>query len=162
MSGCVCVVCVVMDARWFGSEFSLVGTAGEARRWEDSIQPRHSDTTLIRTLYGRTHFHSHPPFITMASSPSNLDSLTAEHLDNLITRSLAEDVHTGDVTTESTIPIDSVSTASFLAKEDGILSGIEVATVVFRRVDPSLKVDWTKKDGEPVTKGTYFGTTHGR
>jgi len=77
--------------------------------------------------------------MSAAASPA-LDALTQKHLSDLITRALEEDVGSGDITTESTVPEDSVSRATFLAKDDGVLSGLTVADQVFATVDPELKV----------------------
>lgn len=46
----------------------------------------------------------------------------------------------GDVTSMATIPSDMEVEAHFLAKEDGIVAGIALGEMVFREVDPSLKV----------------------
>jgi hypothetical protein len=73
------------------------------------------------------------------TSPT-LDESTLTQLRDVITRALAEDVGSGDVTTESTVPADSISTATFLAKDDGVLSGLAAADEIFARVDDKLKV----------------------
>ncbi|KAK3040727.1 hypothetical protein RJ639_029249 [Escallonia herrerae] len=52
--------------------------------------------------------------------------------------------------------------AYFLAKEDGIVGGIAVAEMVFNEVDPALKVEWSKQDGDSVHKGLQFGKVHER
>ncbi|PIN25994.1 Quinolinate phosphoribosyl transferase [Handroanthus impetiginosus] len=52
--------------------------------------------------------------------------------------------------------------AHFLAKEDGIVAGIALAEMVFNEVDPSLKVEWYRKDGDSVNKGLQFGKVNGR
>lgn len=67
----------------------------------------------------------------------------------------------GDVTTLSTIGPNITGTARFLAKADGVLAGLCVAQTVFEAVDKSLKVDWSKNDGDAVTSGTHFGTVSG-
>lgn len=54
-----------------------------------------------------------------------------------------------------------MATARFLAKADGVLSGIEVAKKVFQAVDKSIKYTFTMKDGDEVKSGTYFGTATG-
>lgn len=46
----------------------------------------------------------------------------------------------GDVTSMATIPSDMEVEAHFLAKEDGIVAGIALGEMIFREVDPSLKV----------------------
>ncbi|OMP03939.1 hypothetical protein COLO4_10084 [Corchorus olitorius] len=50
--------------------------------------------------------------------------------------------------------------AHFLAKEDGIVAGIAVAEMVFQEVNPSLKVEWSRKDGDYVRKGLQFGRVY--
>jgi len=80
---------------------------------------------------------------------------------HLIEISLAEDVGSGDVTTCATIPIDATANAKFLAKQNGVLSGLAVSELVFHTVDKSLKVEWTHCDGDRITKGTQFGTVSG-
>ncbi|WJZ80480.1 hypothetical protein VitviT2T_000396 [Vitis vinifera] len=81
----------------------------------------------------------------------------------VIKLALAEDVgDQGDVTCMATIPDDMEVEAHFLAKEDGIVAGIALAEMVFNEVDPSLKVEWSQKDGDYVHKGLKFGKVHGR
>lgn len=84
-------------------------------------------------------------------------------LKGIIKLSLAEDAgNRGDVTCMATIPVDMEVEAHFLAKEDGILAGIALAEMVFNEVDPTLKVKWSRKDGDYVHKGLEFGKVHGR
>lgn len=82
----------------------------------------------------------------------------------IIVNALGEDIgYIGeDVTTNSTIDIHKVVSARFLAKADGVLAGLKVATMVFNTVDPQMTLEWSMKDGDAVKKGTYFGTVKGR
>jgi len=59
-------------------------------------------------------------------------------MDAAIEAALQEDLPNGDITSESVIPAGSRSEAYFLAKEDGILAGLPVASRVFERLDPSI------------------------
>ncbi|TYK28977.1 nicotinate-nucleotide pyrophosphorylase [Cucumis melo var. makuwa] len=52
--------------------------------------------------------------------------------------------------------------AFFLAKEDGIVAGIALADMVFQEVDPSIRVEWSKKDGDYIRKGLQFGKVSGK
>ncbi|KAG7558378.1 Quinolinate phosphoribosyl transferase N-terminal [Arabidopsis thaliana x Arabidopsis arenosa] len=80
----------------------------------------------------------------------------------VIKLALAEDAgHTGDVTCLATIPFDLEVEAYFLAKEDGIVAGIALADMIFEQVDPSLKIEWMRKDGDYVHKGLKFGKVSG-
>ena len=59
-------------------------------------------------------------------------------MDAAIDAALAEDMPNGDITSESVIPAGSRSEAYFLAKEDGVLAGLPVASRVFQKLDPSI------------------------
>ncbi|KAL2546032.1 Nicotinate-nucleotide pyrophosphorylase [carboxylating] [Forsythia ovata] len=84
-------------------------------------------------------------------------------LKGVIQLALSEDAgDRGDVTCKATIPVEMEVEAHFLAKEDGIVAGIALAEMVFSEVDPSLKVEWYRKDGDGVHKGLQFGKVHGR
>lgn len=50
-----------------------------------------------------------------------------EIIDTIIKNALNEDMPTGDITTDNLIPLDHKSKGKFIAKEKGVLSGIDVA-----------------------------------
>lgn len=74
-------------------------------------------------------------------------------LDQIILQSLSEDLGDGDHTTLATIPVDAQGRARLLAKEEGILCGVEVARQVFFAVDPELRMEVRKNDGEAIAPG---------
>ncbi|URN96000.1 MAG: carboxylating nicotinate-nucleotide diphosphorylase [Candidatus Pristimantibacillus lignocellulolyticus] len=77
-------------------------------------------------------------------------------LKQLIRSWLAEDIGSGDITTETTIPANSMSTAVIHMKEDGIIAGIPIARLVFEVVDESLTFKALVQDGDRVCKGTVI------
>ncbi|MFA5697661.1 MAG: carboxylating nicotinate-nucleotide diphosphorylase [Candidatus Izemoplasmatales bacterium] len=79
----------------------------------------------------------------------------------LIHRALEEDLPSGDITTDALFT-DEMATATFIAKEDGILSGIEVAKLTFLAVDPQVKFTVASHDGDIIKKGTKIATVSGR
>lgn len=80
--------------------------------------------------------------------------LTVDQLtDQLIDLSFAEDIGDGDHTTLCCIPEDAMGQSHLLIKEEGVLSGVEVAKEVFRRFDPTMKVDVKIGDGQHVRPG---------
>ncbi|WP_316738164.1 carboxylating nicotinate-nucleotide diphosphorylase [Pedobacter aquatilis] len=87
-----------------------------------------------------------------------------ELLSQFIKNALAEDVGDGDHTSLSTIPVNTQGKAKLIIKEDGILAGIELASLIFEEVDAELKVDTLLTDGTPVKVGdialTVSGSTH--
>lgn len=52
-------------------------------------------------------------------------------IEDIVRRALIEDIGSGDITTELTIPADSMSNGYIIAKENGIAAGIDVASLVF-------------------------------
>ena len=72
-------------------------------------------------------------------------------VDRLIETALEEDIGTGDITTACCIPVGSTAYGRFLAKEEGVVCGLDVARRVFLRVDPNTKFTARKKDGDRVS-----------
>ena len=81
--------------------------------------------------------------------------------DVIIEAALKEDMPQGDITSESIIPPDSESEAIVLAKEGGVLAGIDIAERVFRKVDPSVVFKKKLNDGRKFKKGMTLATLQG-
>lgn len=71
----------------------------------------------------------------------------------LIEAALAEDVDSGDVTTEAVIGGETPITAHWVAKQDGVVAGLTVAEAVFRRLDPAIDWQPAVADGAHVARG---------
>ncbi|MBQ6540260.1 MAG: carboxylating nicotinate-nucleotide diphosphorylase [Oscillospiraceae bacterium] len=82
-------------------------------------------------------------------------------LDDFLLSALKEDLGTGDITTNSCIPADAVSTGRFIAKDDGVVCGLDVLKRVFYLVDPAVKVDLKISDGDAVKKGDVIALIDG-
>jgi len=75
---------------------------------------------------------------------------------------LAEDIGRGDITTTSTVPQDARGFGRFLAKEDLVLCGLNVAEAVFFQLDPDIsEIETTYSDGDEINSGTVFATLKG-
>jgi len=83
------------------------------------------------------------------------------YLASLIERALAEDLGSGDVTSEATIPAESVSEAVMLAKQHLVLAGIEVSREVFLALDPTIQFMPFAKDGDIIHAGTELARLSG-
>lgn len=70
----------------------------------------------------------------------------------LIDLALAEDIGPGDVTSEYFIPKDREARGLIVAKDEGVIAGVEIAAEVFRRVDASISVKILLEDGSHVTQ----------
>lgn len=82
-------------------------------------------------------------------------------IDELLELSFAEDIGDGDHTTLSTIPAEAQGKSRLLIKEDGVLSGVEVARRVLHKIDPDLKMEVFIEDGTRVTSGDVAFTVEG-
>jgi nicotinate-nucleotide pyrophosphorylase (carboxylating) len=75
---------------------------------------------------------------------------------------LREDIGRGDITTQATVPPDVRGTGRFLAKEDLVVCGLEVAEAVFAHLDPETsEIENTFGEGDEVKAGTVFATLKG-
>ena len=75
---------------------------------------------------------------------------------------LAEDLGRGDITTQATVSEEARGVGRFLAKEDLIVCGIEIAEAVFLHLDAeSPELEPVFNDGDEVTAGTVFATQKG-
>ncbi len=75
---------------------------------------------------------------------------------------LEEDLGDGDHTSLSTIPAEAQNRAKLLVKEDGLVAGVELATLIFAQVDADLQVDVLIQDGTFIKKGDIVLTVAGR
>lgn len=82
-------------------------------------------------------------------------------VDAAIDAALREDAPDGDITSESVIPRDARSEAFFLAKEDGVLAGLDVAARVFARIDPDVIFIERFKDGSAFHQGDKLARVKG-
>ncbi|NOD98043.1 carboxylating nicotinate-nucleotide diphosphorylase [Ruegeria sp. HKCCD6228] len=83
-------------------------------------------------------------------------------LEPVIRAALMEDLGAyGDVTTRAVIPPSTTYTARLNAREDAVVSGMQVATIAFRLVDPTLEVEVLVKDGQSCRRGDTLMTIKG-
>ncbi|MGA7843027.1 MAG: carboxylating nicotinate-nucleotide diphosphorylase [Dehalococcoidales bacterium] len=85
-------------------------------------------------------------------------ALYENQLNTLIDLALEEDIGGGDITSESLIPADLRAKTTLLAKGDGVLAGIDLAKLVFIKVDPELKFKVLLKDGTVLHSGDIIAT----
>lgn len=85
-----------------------------------------------------------------------------EEIDRIIRQALIEDMPSGDITTEAIIPPEVRVRAVIMAKESGVLAGIEVARRVFELLDPSILFIKQKEDGQTFKAGEILAKLEGR
>jgi nicotinate-nucleotide pyrophosphorylase (carboxylating) len=73
---------------------------------------------------------------------------TLSPVDDLVKRALAEDIGSGDVTSELVVPKDKRGRARIDQKEPGVVAGLDVAEAVFREVDKKVQFMRLTSEGE--------------
>ena len=68
----------------------------------------------------------------------------------LIETALAEDIGSGDITTDNLVPRDKTGTAEIIAKQPLVLAGLDVAVQVFTTLDPDLEINTRCADGDQL------------
>lgn len=74
-------------------------------------------------------------------------------ISKLLDLGIEEDINTGDITTESIIPESMNATATMTAKQDGVISGLEIVKMVYDRFQDDVVFTPYFKDGDTVKKG---------
>lgn len=85
------------------------------------------------------------------------------YIDNIIKTALLEDINYLDCATDYLIDEEQENTARFLAKDDGILCGIDIALRVFELLQPQgFVAEVYKKDGDELQKGDIIAEIKGK
>ncbi len=79
--------------------------------------------------------------------------LTEENIQQFIATALQEDIGDGDHSSLASVPAEAQRRAKLLIKGAGMLAGVELATHIFRQVDPKLQVEVQIQDGQMVNYG---------
>src|SRR6056297_2324589 len=82
-----------------------------------------------------------------------MDEKTLKSAEQLFNMAFAEDIGDGDITTNNLIPPESNKTAILIAKEEGVIAGLPVAEMVFRKFDKNIEWKEILPDGSKVKPG---------
>ena len=88
--------------------------------------------------------------------------LSAETVQEIVRRALAEDIGTGDVTTNAVVDPDGSVQAPIVFRERGIVAGLDVAREVFSQLDAAAEVDAAAADGVQVGAGETAAVVRAR
>jgi nicotinate-nucleotide pyrophosphorylase (carboxylating) len=81
--------------------------------------------------------------------------------DQLIRMALMEDITSEDVSTNAVMPCETKGTVDLIAKEDGIIAGLDIYARVFHILDEKTEVDLKCKDGDRVQNGQLLAVVTG-
>ena len=82
-----------------------------------------------------------------------MEGISKAQIEKFIDDALYEDVRDGDHTSLACIPKDGRSKARLLVKDPGVIAGVKLAEMIFKKVDPSAIVDIKIPDGSDVFYG---------
>ncbi len=91
-----------------------------------------------------------------------MNSITMQlHVDKLIRMALEEDITSEDVSTNAVMPDKVQGTVDLIAKQDGIIAGMDVYARVFQLLDPETEIECFYRDGDEVKKGDLMAKVNG-
>lgn len=85
-----------------------------------------------------------------------------QYITQIVKNALEEDIKSGDITTNSIVPKNKLSKARIIAKENGVIAGLEVAKHVFLQLDNNFKFINKVNDGTKVKKGQVIAELKGK
>ncbi len=93
---------------------------------------------------------------------SDIPDLPEALVEALVRRALDEDLGSGgDVTSRAVISPDATACAQVVAREGGVLAGVQPASLAFRLVDPTVKLDFAVEEGASLEAGQVVATVRG-
>lgn len=100
-------------------------------------------------------------FTIMTMQQTPFYKLHKDPLDRFITTALQEDIGDGDHTSLSCLSHTQHSSAKLIAKESGIIAGVDLAQIIFKHVNDSIQCDLKIQDGNPILPGDIVMTIEG-
>ncbi len=89
----------------------------------------------------------------------HLDMAAAQ---SLVEAALAEDIGSGDITTNYIIGAEQEGSAKIISRQAGVVAGLHLALAVFRKLDPALDCNYFVSDGEKVSAETVLAEIRGK
>jgi nicotinate-nucleotide pyrophosphorylase (carboxylating) len=97
--------------------------------------------------------------MTIPSLPPALPTLM---LEPLVRAALLEDLgRAGDLTTDAIVPAAARGEAALVARQAGIIAGLDLASLAFRLLDPAIEIRVARPDGTAVAPGDLVATIAG-
>jgi nicotinate-nucleotide pyrophosphorylase (carboxylating) len=93
---------------------------------------------------------------------NTLNPLPRVMLEPLVRATLLEDLgRAGDITSDAIIPADLQATTKLVARQKGVVAGLDLAALAFELIDPAIRMERSVPDGAHVTPGTVLATVSG-
>ena len=91
-----------------------------------------------------------------------LSPLPRVMLEPLVRAALREDLgRAGDLTTDAIVPAGLQTTAALVARQPGVVAGLDLAALAFRLIDPEIAVEVERPDASKLVAGDTIAIVHG-
>jgi nicotinate-nucleotide pyrophosphorylase (carboxylating) len=84
-----------------------------------------------------------------------------QDIERLIDQWIKEDIRSGDMTTEACIPEDTIAHAKVVLKQAGTLAGLPFFSLIFKKIAPTIEVNFHVKEGSYHKAGTLIASLQG-
>src|SRR5437773_10540984 len=92
----------------------------------------------------------------------NLLPLPHVLIEPMVRSALLEDLgRAGDLTTDAIVPADRVATTALVARQPGIVAGLDLAALAFRLIEPTIEVTTHHPDGSELSPGRIIARLRG-
>jgi nicotinate-nucleotide pyrophosphorylase (carboxylating) len=92
----------------------------------------------------------------------NIPPLPAIMIEPSVRAALLEDLgRAGDLTTDAIVPADARTTCALVARQPGVVAGLDFAVWAFRLIDPRIEVRVSLADGSRLKPGDLIATVTG-
>lgn len=99
------------------------------------------------------------PLVTQVESPSMQNQ--SDEINACIRRALAEDIGLADVTTDPIVSPNAMTAGRIIAKQQGVIAGLEVAAATFHQLDENIRFKANVAEGSTVETGTIVAELFG-
>ncbi|HEY0184220.1 MAG TPA: carboxylating nicotinate-nucleotide diphosphorylase [Rhodopila sp.] len=98
----------------------------------------------------------------MPTSATVVPALPMIMIEPAVRAALLEDLgRAGDLTTDSIVPADALTRCALVARQPGVVAGLDFAAAAFRLIDPAIKVEVALPDGSRLRQGDLIATISG-
>lgn len=84
-----------------------------------------------------------------------------KEIERLIDTAIAEDIGSGDITTEVLVPMDAIATGKFVLKQAGVVAALPFLEILFKKIDPDMHVELYVFEGSFQKAGTVLAKVSG-
>lgn len=91
---------------------------------------------------------------------SRTNPIRTEEIRVQVAQALAEDIGAGDITA-ALIPLEAISEATVICREQAVICGVEWFDQVFAQLDPTIRINWQVRDGDTVEPNQLLCTLSG-